>query len=134
MEALDRLTEPEGEEVCLRYILKCSTRGGGKIFQLLVTEEKKDHFVASKRRWLKRQEGKVAVQENWQNEWHDIEYQGIMAQAPPCSERTLKTPLPQQTSSSSRNEENQWFSAEDRRRRRIAFEETAENADIPGRQ
>ena len=58
------------------------------IFQLLDTEEKKDHFV-SKRRWLERQEEMVAVQENWQNEWHDIKYQGLMAEAPPCPERTL---------------------------------------------
>ena len=65
------------------------------------------------------------MQGSWQNEWHDIKYQGIMGKAPPCPERTLETPLPQQSSSSSRNEENQRVSAEDRRRRRIAFEETA---------
>ena len=47
----------------------------------------------------------MALQESWQNEWHDIEYQGIMAKATPCPERTLKTPLPQQSSSSSRDEE-----------------------------
>ena len=80
--------------------------------------------MASKRRWLERQDEKVAVHENWQNEWHDIKYQGTMAKAPPCPERTLKTPLPQQ-SSSSRDEESQWVSVEDRRRLRVAFEETA---------
>ena len=48
-----------------------------------------------------------------------------MAKATPCSERTLKTPLPQQSSSSSRDEEGQWISVEDRRRRRVAFEEAA---------
>ena len=51
--------------------------------------------------------------------------QGIMAKAPPCPERTLKTPLPQQSSSSSRDEESQWISVEDRRKRRVAFEEMA---------
>ena len=80
--------------------------------------------MASKRRWLERQDEKVAVQENWQNEWHDIKYQGTMAKAPPCPERTLKTPLPQQ-SSSSRDEESQWVSVEERRRLRVALEETA---------
>ena len=34
------------------------------------------------------------------HEWHDIEYQGEMTEASPCSERALKTPLPQQSSSS----------------------------------
>ena len=69
--------------------------------------------------------GKGAQQESWQNEWHDITYQGAMAKAPPCTERTLKTPLPQQSSPSSRDEESQWVAVEDRRRRRVAFEETA---------
>ena len=45
--------------------------------------------------------------------------------APPCSERTLKTPLPKQGLPSSRDEEGQWVAMEDRRRRRVAFEETA---------
>ena len=125
IDALERLIEPEDEEVCLRYILKYSTRGGSNIFQLFDTEVKKDHFAASNRRWLERQEEKVAVQESWQNEWHDIKYQGIMAQSPPCPERTLKTPLPQQSSSSSRDDESQWVSAEDRHRRRVALVETA---------
>ena len=39
------------------------------------------------------------------HEWHDIEYQGEMAEASPCSERALKTPLPQQSSSSAREED-----------------------------
>ena len=69
IEALERLIEPADEEVCLRYILKYSTRGGSNIFQLSDTEENEDHFVASKRRWLERQKEKVAVQESWQNEW-----------------------------------------------------------------
>ena len=92
IEALERLIEPEDEEVCLR-----------------------DHFAASKRLWLERQEEKVAVQESWQTEWHDMKYRGLMAKAPPCFERTLNTPF----------EESQWVSAEDRHRRRVAFEKTA---------
>ena len=48
-----------------------------------------------------------------------------MAKAPPSSERTLKTPLPQQSWSSSRDGESQRVFVEDRRRRRVAFEETA---------
>ena len=52
-------------------------------------------------------------------------YRGVMAKAPPCPERTLKTPLPQQSSPSFRDEEGQWVAMEDRRSRRIAFEKTA---------
>ena len=48
-----------------------------------------------------------------------------MAKAPPCSERTLKTPLPQQSSPSSREEEGQWVAMDYRRGRSIAFEKTA---------
>ena len=52
VEAVARLIEPEDEEVCPRYILKYSTRRGSNIFKLFVTGEKKDHLVASRRRWL----------------------------------------------------------------------------------
>ena len=57
--------------------------------------------------------------------WQDVKYEGIMAKYPPCSERSMKTPLPQQSSSSTREEESQWISVEDRRKRRVAFEEMA---------
>ena len=80
--------------------------------------------MASRRRWKKRQGEKVALQESWQNEWHDFKYQGVAAKAPPCPERTLKPPLPQQ-SSPARDEESQSVAVEDRRRRRVAFEEKA---------
>ena len=40
IEALERLMEPENEEVSQRYILKYSTRGGSNIFQLFDTAEK----------------------------------------------------------------------------------------------
>ena len=74
--------EPENEEVSPRYILKYSTRGGINIFQLFDTAEEKNHFVARKR-WLESQGKKATKQERWQNEWHDIKYQGVMAKAPP---------------------------------------------------
>ena len=64
----------------------------------------------------------VARQEIGQNEWHYIEYQGARAKAPPCPDRTLQTPLPQQSSSSAREEEGHWVLMEDRRRRSVAFE------------
>ena len=116
IEVLERLMEPENRETSLRYILKYSMRGGSFIFQLFDTSEKQDHFV-----WGKN----GAQQESGQNEWHDIEYQGEMAKAPLCPERTLKTPLPQQSSLSSREEEVYWVAMEDRRRRSIAFKKVA---------
>ena len=81
--------------------------------------------MASRRRWLEHQGERLALQQSWQHEWHDIKDQGIMAKAPPCPERTFETPLPQQSSSSSRDEDGRWISVEERRRRRVAFEETA---------
>ena len=42
-----------------------------------------------------------------------------------CPDRTLQTPLPQQSSSSAREEEGRWVLMEDRRRRGIAFEKLA---------
>ena len=47
-----------------------------------------------------------------------------MAKAPPCPERILKTPLPQQSWPSSRDEEGQWVAMEDRRRQRVASEDS----------
>ena len=46
--------------------------------------EKPNHFVASRRRWLESQGRDGARQENGQNEWYDLEYQGAKAEAPPC--------------------------------------------------
>ena len=79
VEALARSIEPEDEGVCLRYILKYSTRGGSNIFQLFDTSEKPKHFVASRRRWLESQgkmvHGKrvdktsgmiLSIEEQWQ--------------------------------------------------------------------
>ena len=72
IEALERLMEPENEEVSLRYILKYSTREGSNIFQLFDSAERRDHFVASRRRWLEGRGRQAAQQESWHNEWHDI--------------------------------------------------------------
>ena len=38
IEALERLIEPEDEKVCLRYILKYSTRRGSNMFKLFNTK------------------------------------------------------------------------------------------------
>ena len=64
IEAQERLIVPEERSLSKVHFLKYSTRGGINIFQLCDTEEKTDHFVASKRRWLERQEEKVAVQDS----------------------------------------------------------------------
>ena len=60
-------------------------------FQLFDTSEKPNHFVASRRRWLESQGRDGARQENGQNKWHDLEYQGARAKAPPYPDRTLQT-------------------------------------------
>ena len=82
IEAVERLIEPEYEEVCLRYILKYSTRGGSNIIQLFDTSEKKNYLVANRRRRLEHQGERVAMQERWQNEWHDIDYQRSSGKSP----------------------------------------------------
>ena len=101
-----------------------STRGGSNIFQLVDTAEQKDHFVASRRRWLESQR-KQQSKNVGKMSGMIFKYQGVMAKAPPCPERTLQTPMPQQSSLPSRDEESQWVAVEERRRRRVAFEETA---------
>ena len=60
------------------------------------------------------------------NEWLVIVYQGALTKAPPCPDRTLKTPLPQQSSPSAREEESRRVLMEDRRRRSIAFDNLAQ--------
>ena len=120
---LELLMEPEEAEVCTRYIVKHAKRRGSGIFEIFDTKEKKDHFVASRRRWLEYKGERVALQESGKNYWQDVTDVG-MANAPPCPERSVKTPLPQQ-GSSIREEDSQWNSVEDRRKRRVAFEEMA---------
>ena len=102
IDVVERLLRPENLEVSLRYVLKHATRRGSNIFQLFDTSEKPNHFVASSRLWLESQGRDGARQENGQNEWHDLEYQGARAKAPPCPDTTVKTPLPQPSSSSAR--------------------------------
>ena len=81
--------------------------------------------MASRRRWLESQGRDDARQENGRNEWYDLGYQGAKAKAPPCSNSTLQTPLPQQGSSSAGEEEDHLELREERRKRRIAFESLA---------
>ena len=89
IEVVESLLMPENLAV-LRDVPKHSTRRGSNIFQLFDTSEKPNHFVASRRRWLESQVRDGARQESGQNEWHDIKYQGAMAKAPPCPDRTYK--------------------------------------------
>ena len=71
-----------------------------------------------------------ARQESGQNEWHEVEYQGAMAKAPPCPERAQKTPLPQQRSSSAREEEGHLVLVE--AKARYCLREFVQgNAEIP---
>ena len=93
IEVVERLLRPENLEVSLRYVLMHATYRGSNMFQLFDTSEKPNHFVASRRRWLESQGGDDARQENGQNEWHDFEYQGGRAKAPPCPDSTSHTPL-----------------------------------------
>ena len=134
IEVVESLLRPENLWVSQSYVLKHATRRGSNIFQLFDTSEKPNHFVASRRRWFESQGRDGARQENGQNEWRYLEYQRAGAKAPPCPDRTLQTPLPQQSSSSAREEEeedqweeeeDQWVLIEDRRRRRVAFENLA---------
>ena len=93
IDVVERLLRPENLEVSLRYVLKHGTSRGSNIFQLFDTSEKPNHFVASRRRWLESQGRDGARQENGQNEWYDLEYQGAKAKAPPCPDSTLPTSL-----------------------------------------
>ena len=121
IELVESLLRPENLEVSLRYVLKHATYRCSNVFQLIDTSEKPNHFVASRRRWLVSQGSDDARQEN-----------GAKAKAPPCSNSTLQTPLPRQSSSSAREEEIHWQVMEERRRRRIAFEEPGQgHAEIP---
>ena len=65
----------------------------------------------------------MAQQERWPSDLQDVNNEGTMAKAPPCPERRMRMPLPQQQSSSStREEESQWSSQE---RTAIASQEKA---------
>ena len=84
-----------------------------------------DHFVARRNRWLEHEGKRVALQERWPSEWQGVTYEGTVTKAPPCSERRMRTPLLQQSSSSPREEESQWNSVEVQRKWCVAFEDDA---------
>ena len=46
-----------------------------------------DHFVASRNRWLEHQGKRVALQERWQSDWQDVNYEGTVRKAPPYPEK-----------------------------------------------
>ena len=79
-----------------------------------VRKRRSDHLVASRNRWLEYNGKSVAQQERPQSDLKDMNYQGTTAKALPCSERRVRTPLPQQSSSSTREEESQWSTRERR--------------------
>ena len=117
--------DPEDSEVCLRYILAHAKRRGNRIFGIFSTQEKTDHLVESGKGWLEHEGKRVALQERWQSERQDANYEGTVAKASPCSDRRIRTPLPQQSSSSTREEESQWSSVEVKRKWCVAFEDAA---------
>ena len=95
--------EPEEAGVCLRYILKHAKRRSSIIFKIFDKREKTTiWWQAGGAGW-----SRVALQERWQSEWQDVNYQGTVANAPPFPVRRMRTPLPQQSSSSTREEESQ---------------------------
>ena len=120
IEVLERLMEPENLDHSKVHPEVLDKRRQ----QYFPASHQRNGFVANRKR-LESQGRNGAQQESGQNEWHDIEYQGVMAKVPPCPERTLKTQLPQESSLSSREEEGRWVAMEDRRRRSIAFEKMA---------
>ena len=66
------------------------------------------------------------------NEWYDLEYQGAEAKAPPCSDSTLQTTLPQQSSSSAREEEDPLGCDGRKAKAKDCFRELGQgNAEIP---
>ena len=109
---LEVLMDHDVSEVFLRYILAHARRRGSRIFEIFSTKEKADHLVASRNRWLEHQGKRVALQERWQSDWQDVNYEGTVAKAPTCPERRMRTPLPQQSSSSTREEESLWSAQE----------------------
>ena len=96
--------DPEDSEDCLSYILAHAKRRGSRIFEIFSTKEKSDHLMASRNRWLEHEGKRVAQQDRWPSDLPDVNYEGTMAKAPPCPERRMRTPLPQQSSSSTREE------------------------------
>ena len=90
--------EPEEAEVSLKYILKHAKRRGSGIFEIFDTEERTILWQAGGVGWSTKEKG-VALQKSGQNDWQDVKYEGIKANALPCPEKSMKMPLPQQRSS-----------------------------------
>ena len=68
IEALELLMGQEEAEVCVRCILTHAELRGSKIFVSFSTNEKTDHSVANRNRWLEHQGKRVALQERWQSD------------------------------------------------------------------
>ena len=100
---LELLMDPKDSEVNLRYILAHDARRrGSRIFEIFSTK-------ACRNGWLECRATREA-----QRDLKDMTYEGTIANAPPCPERRVRTPLPQQSSSSTREEESQWSAQEGR--------------------
>ena len=100
---IELLMALEHSDVNLRYIPTHAKR----IFEIFSTKEKRDHLVASRNRWLERQGESVAHLKRSQSDLEDMNTEGTTVKAPPCSERRMRMPLPQQSSSSTMEEESQ---------------------------
>ena len=105
--ALELSMGQEEAEVCLRYILMHARRRSGKIFEIFDTNEKMTIWWQAGRVGWSTKEREGALQERWQHDWQDMKYEGIVVKAPPCPERRVRTPMPQQSPSSTREEESQ---------------------------
>ena len=66
---------------------------GAGFCEFCSTKEKIDHLVASRSRWLEYKGKRVTQQEKWLSDLQDVNHEGTMAKAPPCSERRLRTSL-----------------------------------------
>ena len=68
---LERLIEPEDDAVCLRYVMKYSTRRGSNIFLFFDTSREKGPPCCNQKDvgWSTK-ETRVVMQERWPNEWH----------------------------------------------------------------
>ena len=65
---LELLMGPEDSEVDLMFFLTHARRRGSRIFEIFITKEESDRFVASRNRWLEYQGQRVALQERSQSD------------------------------------------------------------------
>ena len=66
---------------------------------------------------------RVALQESWQNEWHDISRNN--GKSPSVPREDFENAVAEAKFVFNQGEQSQWIAGEDRRRRRVAFEEAA---------